>query len=382
MKTFILPILLSCCAAPAVAQSSLQIPSGVRVPKEQQLIGKLDAFLLAADKDNEANPWVLPAERATTFVQLDELKEIRYNPARNDSNFYKPCLMNIVSMKGRRYWIQVAYIGYANDSVQLRASFDFIAQASGDSFLFSSPLGYLSRNWKTKRVGNTTFRYPAGLNSRSLEAYRHYTDLYDAKLHTADKQQTIYCCAGTIELQRLAGVTYKSDYNGRSSGAWATMDGNSKLVLQANDSYAYFDPHDHWHERLSMAVARSKTNRPVDEACAYLYGGSWGMGWPAIYKAFKEQVAAHPETDWAALKEQPVFFKTGDYSNSADYIVNALWVKKIEREKGFAGVWTLLNCGPYAKGNEQYYKTLEALTGTTRAGYNDAVWELIRREQD
>jgi len=46
--------------------------------------------------------------------------------------------------------------------------------------------------------------------------------------------------------------------------------------------------------------------------------------------------------------------KTGNYPNQADYIVNALLVKKIEIEKGFAGVWELLNVGPFKKGNEKY----------------------------
>ncbi len=81
------------------------------------------------------------------------------------------------------------------------------------------------------------------------------------------------------------------------------------------------------------------------------------------------------------IKEKPVSFTTGRYPNSADYIVNALLVKKIEKEKGFAGVWTLLNVGPAEKGNEKYYQTLEKLTGITKANYNEKVWELINNEK-
>ena len=81
------------------------------------------------------------------------------------------------------------------------------------------------------------------------------------------------------------------------------------------------------------------------------------------------------------MKEVPVFFKTGNFPNSADYIVNALIIQKIEKEKGFAGVWELLNCGKFEKGNENYYKALEKLTGITKANYNDKVWELINKEK-
>ena len=73
-------------------------------------------------------------------------------------------------------------------------------------------------------------------------------------------------------------------------------------------------------------------------------------------------------------------FKTNGFNNSADYIVNALLVKKIEKEKGFAGVWELLNIGPFEAGNEKYYATLEKLTGITKQNYNEKIWELIDNE--
>lgn len=56
-------------------------------------------------------------------------------------------------------------------------------------------------------------------------------------------------------------------------------------------------------------------------------------------------------------------------------------VKKIEKEKGFAGVWELLNVGPSEKGNEKYYTTLKKLTGITKSNYNKEIWKLINAEQ-
>jgi len=56
-------------------------------------------------------------------------------------------------------------------------------------------------------------------------------------------------------------------------------------------------------------------------------------------------------------------------------------VKKIEKEKGFTGVWELLNIGPFEKGNEKYYQTLKKLTGITKANYNEKIWELIDNEK-
>ncbi len=113
----------------------------------------------------------------------------------------------------------------------------------------------------------------------------------------------------------------------------------------------------------------------------HYYGRSWGFTWEEIFKAFKEQVASNKNTNWVQIKEVPVTFKTGNFSNNADYIVNALLIKKIEKEKGFAGVWELLTVGPYETGNQKYYQALEKLTGINKVNYNEKVWELIYNEK-
>ena len=179
------------------------------------------------------------------------------------------------------------------------------------------------------------------------------------------------------------GVTYKSDYNGQAESVWTSSFADRQLIVLGNNNSTFnqFDPHDLFHDRLSLVIPRSKVNKPVDEGCAYLYGGSWGFTWKQIFKAFIELIASNKNTNWTEIKENPISFKTGNYPNSADYIVNALLVKKIEKERGFAGVWELLNVGPFEKGNEKYYQTLEKLTGITKATYNHKIWELINNEK-
>ena len=63
-----------------------------------------------------------------------------------------------------------------------------------------------------------------------------------------------------------------------------------------------------------------------------------------------------------------------------DYVINALIIKKIETEIGFSGVWQLLNCGKYEKGNENYYNTLHQIIGISKKNYNKEVWKLVKKE--
>jgi hypothetical protein len=343
------------------------------------LISTLNEFLLSAQKPNEENKWILETEKVETFILLDEIKGIEKSGRFKDDYFYKPYLTNVVPINGNQYIIQVSFIGTNENIALLRTSFEFIAYKKDNSFLFSSPLLRNTKNWKVEKAGNNIFHYKTAINKAKIQELNKLASQFDKKLNAVNKVTEYYLCENIIELQKLIGVDYKSDYNGRSESVWSSSLGDKKVIVMGNNNVNFnvFDPHDLWHDRLSLVVPRSQVNKPVDEGCAYLYGGSWGLSWKDIFKEFQAQVANNKNTNWVEIKENPIYFKTKEFSNSADYIVNALFVQKIEKEKGFPGVWEFLNCGKYETGNENYYKTLEKLTGITKANYNDTVWGLI-----
>lgn len=240
-----------------------------------------------------------------------------------------------------------------------------------------------TKTWKTKKIGNNIFHYKNTINIDKVNEFCKLTSTIDKKLKSINKIIDYYCCDNLIELEKLIGVEYKVDYNGRRESVWSSSYDNRKLIVFGNNNsnFDVFDPHYLFHDRLSLVIPRNKVNKPVDEGCAYLNGGSWGLSWKEILKAFKEQIANNKSVDWTDIKETPVKFKTGNYTNPANYIVNAILVKKIEKKKGFSEVWELLNVGPFEKGNEKYYQTLEKLTEITKANYNNNDWELINNEK-
>ena len=367
--------------------NSLLLNPNIILPKDsiqsKNLITSLNDFLLSAQKPNEENNFVFDNEKIETFIQLDEVKGIEKSTKYKNDFFYKPYLTNVVLLKDNNYLIQVSYIGTNENVAMLRASFEFIAHKLDNSFAFSSPLLINTKNWKVEKVGNNIFHYQNSINKEKVKEFNKLTSSFDLKLKSTNIITDYYFCDNSIELQKLIGVDYKSDYNGRLESVWSSSFGNRKLIVFGNNNVSFneFDAHDLFHDRLSLVIPRSKVNKPVDEGCAYLYGGSWGLSWKEIFNEFKVQIASNKNTNWTEIKEVPISFKTGNYPNSADYIVNALLVKKIEKEKGFAGVWELLNVGPFEKGNEKYYQTLEKLTGITKANYNDKIWELINNEK-
>ncbi|MEO6980473.1 MAG: hypothetical protein ABI113_18925, partial [Mucilaginibacter sp.] len=120
----------------------------------------------------------------------------------------------------------------------------------------------------------------------------------------------------------------------------------------------------------------------VDEGCAYLYGGSWGISSPEILRLFKEYAAANPNADWLTLyiNEKNKNFSEGSKPLKISYAINALVAQKYDKEKGGAPM-ALLTCGKIEKGDENYFKALEKVSGITKANFNAEVLKLVRNAQ-
>ena len=382
----VLTLLLIITSLGLKAQTTpIKIYPFIKVSKDSvesaKLTSALNDFLAAAQLPNEENKFVLESEKIETYILLDEFKGLETNRGFKDDNFFKPHLTNVVPLDETQFLIQLSYIGINEGETILRASFELIAHKTDDSYAFSSPLVRNTRNWKVLKKGDGVFHYEYEINTDNVERYEELVYEFDKKLNITNKTTECYCTNNLTELLKLIGVNYKLDYNGRPQSVFSASGEGKKIIVLGNNNASFdnLDPHDLWHDRLSLVISRRAVNKPIDEACAYLYGGSWGITWEEILERFNKKVASNKESDWANYKENPSNFGESQEEHlMVDYVVNALIVEKIEKEKGFEGVWEFLNCGPYEKGNENYYQALEKLTGITKDNYNKQVWKLIK----
>jgi len=371
----------------ANAQTGVIIKEFIQLPKDSiiktQLIDDLNSFITLSQGNNENNTFVHSTQQIETFILLDEFKGIEKSRKFKNEHFYKPHLTNVVKLSANKYLLQISHIGVNDNTPYLRTGFNLIAHQHGQTFKFSSPLLMNTKNWKTKIIQNNTFYYQDTLNNKNALKYAELALIFDKKLKSNTKTTKIYCTNNRTELLKIIGVDYKLDYNGRALGVFSALSQNEQLIILGNNNANFnnFDPHDLWHDRLSLVVSRRKVNKPVDEGCAYLYGGSWGMSWDKIFKLFMEKVAPNKDTDWMYYKENKTNFGKSQAEHlMVDYVINALLIQKIEKEKGFSGVWELLNCGTFEKGNENYYNALNQIIGISKKKYNKEVWKLINKE--
>jgi len=382
----ILTIILA-SVAKAHCQPNLIVSSGVGVKDSttnSKLITTLAAFLDNIDRDNPNDALIAPKDKVQTQDLMDEIRGIQKSRKYKNDHFYKPYLTNIVQRTDTTFLIQFSYIGVADSSAILRASFNFIGYLSHtDGCSFGSPITSNTQYWKTKKMGMINFHYRDALDITGANKFSSYISLYNQKLGN-HPQIEYYICNDATDALQLLGVTYKSDYNGRTMLTLSSSYMNISVMVASNEKgHIAFDPHDLWHACLHKVIPVDTINRPVDEGCAYLYGGSWGISWKDIYKTFRQKLCTNRDADWLDLYERSYNFSDDKEKDLVvGYVINALIVQKLEKEKGFTAVESLLACGKYQKGDKNYFAALNKVAGISKQNFNTEVWKLIDQEND
>lgn len=377
--------LLLALAQPVFSQSVI-IPQEINLPKDsiikKQLINALNGLIAQKDNPVEENKYVLPEDVLAAKMLLAELKGTEKNTALKDNNFYKPYLANVMGTDGINYHLQINYMGVNGSIPVLKSSFRLMAKLVNGQFYFYSPLKETTRLWKTKKIGDITFHFKDTLNIDGAKFFEKTVRYYDSKLKVPAIATDDYYCDNFNEAMQLIGLDYKLEYNGLAHDNLSVREGNTFLIVNGWNSPGHrFDTHDLWHERLRLVAKAETINRPVDEGCAYLYGGSWEVySWKDIITGFKKYAAENPNADWLTMyiNEKNKNFLEGQKPLKLSYAINALIVQKLEREKGFAPAMELLTCGKMEKGDENYFKALEKVAGITKANFNAEVWKLIK----
>jgi hypothetical protein len=314
-----------------------------------------------------------------TMPLTDELRDIGMNETMRNPAFFRPYLENIVLLRDMDYFIQLSFLGVVDTVSSRRASFDLIARRDNDHFVFSSPLKKNIQNWKRLTYANITFVFPDSIDVAKSYSFGRLDSFYNIKIN-APNQQTVFIKAYDFpDALHLIGVSYKSDYAGQAYNSLSDYSNGKRVVISGRPGgFPNYDPHDTWHEKLRTVMADSVINRPVDEGCAYLFGGSWGFTWQQVLDSFKLYVNQHPHSDWLNLYKNGDKFYTGKYSNAIANILNALLVEKIQQEKGFPAVMTLLSCGRREKGDANYFRSLRSVTGITEKDFNKEIDKLLQ----
>jgi hypothetical protein len=325
----------------------------LKLPKDSlALIAGLNGFV---EKRTGADPDLF----IETTALLDEMKGQTFT------------LINVSPVDSSGYLVQMAN--------GLRAGFKLMAKKANGGFVFSSPLRRNTLTWKKQQTGSFTIYRNTATSVPLLDRYIRMAKFFDQKLKAPDYPTEIFYCDSFSDVMALLGEEFRVEYNGYGSlnNSWYEKGHSLMLIGAATNDLAAFDLHDLWHTRLHHMVSTAIINRPIDEACAYLYGGSWGVyTWPDILREFKAYMGT--DRDWLKAFDEHRKFGGAKTPLYTDYVLDALIVQQIEKEQGFAKVIEFLSCGKKQDDNANYFQSLSKITGITRANFNSRLDELLK----
>lgn len=366
------------------AQTNIIIDKFFKMPKDSivgaQLISDLNNFLTLAQGENENNTYVYQAEKIETYTLLDEFKNIQKSGRFKNKYFYKPYLNNITEIDSSTFLLKFSHIGVSDSIPYLRAVFNLIAHRNNDTFLFSSPLKNNTKNWKTKDIGNLIVHYKNEINSNKVAEFIATQKQYDSLLEIDNGKYDIYCCSSANEVQNITGIDFKLDYNARTKLSFNYSEKQITLMVTTvfGEHFDSFDPHDLFHWRAVKAIPRETYNHYMVCACAYVYGGSWGISWDEIKSIFKTKMLNDTKKDWLKLYlERFNFGESREKHLLVTQFINALIIEKSQKEKGFSIVIELLNSGSFRRNKKEFFDNLNKITGINEDNFNKKVEELF-----
>jgi len=371
----LLGILLTvACYGQAYLSKNLRLPAD-----SVRLINSLNNFLIQLPKPDKDNSMVLKENLLTAAALIDEMKGME-DAGANKKGVYKCYLTNVVPLDTSNYVIQLSYMSVDAAAPVLRASFKLVAQRQGDQYYFDSPLKRNTRGWQVKKTGSFIVYRNTTNKVNKLDTYVAKAIAFDKQLHAQNYTTEVYYCDNAVDALELLGVDYKQQYNNFPFAHLSTFEGGNNLHIFGAQpmEYAAFDLHDLWHNRLHHVVSTDIINRPMDEATAYLHGGSWDISWPDIFKKFKVFVGT--DHDWLSIFTAHSRFGDAKAPLYTDYVIDALIAEKVEKEKGFAAVMALISSGKKEPDNASFFKALEKEAGISKADFNVEVEKLVQHE--
>jgi hypothetical protein len=366
------------------AENEVIVPNSVRLPQDSNTVSKLltslESFLAQKDDRDIDNSFVNPSYLLETSLLLDELKQIGKSSTYKSDNFYKCYLGSVSNITDKQFLVQFSYIGVNDGEPLLRATYSVVATYMGDKFLFHSPLRMNTASWSMKNIGKVTIYYKPEFDIIIANDYVNYTTEFDNILGVSDKPTILYCANNFNEVMKLIGVDYKLDYSGINFNTTSAFERDTTIIVNGvlASNVIQFDPHDLWHSRLRAVLAPNDTYKPVDEGCAFLFGGSWGYSWDEIRNRFYKFTKTQVDRDWLSIHEKHP--DIGDEKGKAlrvDYIINALIIKELYKDGDFSKVKQLLSIGREQTNLDVYFKNLDEVIGINKDNFNEKIDKLI-----
>ncbi len=387
LSLFVQCILILSIGTVTYAFEPIRVASSVRIPMDSSQRVEFVEALSRFTYESQRGLQHLHNYDTTVWqnrMLIDELSDLSASNVLKDPQFYKAQLVSMVELADSSYRLQIAYIGVHDSTAVLRALVRLRARVkTGQSTYFSADTKFENAAWSHVQCAHICFHSSEPLRQEAALNYTRNIRIYDSLLQADILPTDLYCFETLSDVLSAIGIEYNSDLSGRLRGTSNCVYAGHEYVLSSSGGAAFapIDPHDLWHARLRRVENMKLVNKAVDEGCAFLLGGSWGLSWESIRNSFRTWRSSRPEINWhdEYVKGTNIAPK-GSYPLQVDYMINAYVVREVERRKGFGAVRDLLRCGLRQMGDANYFSALERITGVKESEFHQWIDKLLNEE--
>jgi hypothetical protein len=379
MKKINFPILFLVFTGSLIqAQSKISIPKYLKTEIKDsikvEILNSLDSLFAGIDSGNINAELV---DRENFDFNMSFFKSFK-GLENNDTikNFYKRQLINFYPVSASEYLLSIAYAGSQEQEPVIGSIYNIIARNDNNKIIFSNPIKYLTKTWKTMVVGDITYYYRDTINLKRATEFNEKNRTMAVKLGLMPIKFNFYMCRDFQEIFHIIGCEYDLQNNGTANSGYI-VDPNNLFSIMNNEDFS----HDVFHI-YAAEIRKQKRNRAAEEGIAY----SWGNAYYAdnngeianqkeLVSALQKYLREKPKTDLLDLFENnPKIFNYGSDKISVKWVISGVICDEVEREKGLVGIKQLIDCG---YGDENFFKCVDKLIQINRGNFNKKMMVLI-----
>lgn len=355
------------------------------VLKRKKMIDVVSHFILEKSTKNEDLTIVNPDNKLETWLFLNELRKLQNSKVFSTNYMLMYEVTSAEASNKNNFTIHLNCYYEDKEIKNSVAKIEIILQEINNKYLVSSAIKNNLPRWESKTIENYNFYFEKEINEKKLRDFIAKNNQLSLNLKEQKIPTKIYCVDDIYKAYELFGIAYKRDYSSNNFflGIESATDNNQSTMIVATkkgmlDDFSFGSL---WKARITEKYPQKNLYVPVLEGYSYINDGHPFYKWEQIWIHFKNAYSVSQKTDWLSLYGTKQNFSLSSTPLYTENLINAMIIKTIEKEKGFSGVLELLNCGKFdGENQDNYFKTLENVSGITKANFNEKIDKLITSE--
>lgn len=361
-------------------QEIVQKPEFVRYPDDSlinvMIMNSLDSLFGQVVTGDLDMTYLSENQAELTSSILESFQTYEIKKDSTDLSVLSKQLINIYPISKTQYFLSIAYLT-SNDhhDPTLIAILNLVAEVGTFNARFSIPLDYLTRYWKSQKVGNITYHFRDTIQLNRAIAFDKKNDEIAQRFGLEPESFDFYMCDNYQEFLKLCGLEYEKDSNGKYRDGYG-IDASKIFSIMNNEDFS----HDIFHYYSGKVNQRINRNWITEEGIAYWWGNAYYTDSQGemieidkLVNELKTYLSNHNTADLYQMFEEniPIFDHVAAEISTRS-VISAIIARQVYKDKGMEGLSLLINCGGRQR-LQSYLMAISDLIGINKTNFHNKV---------